>query len=87
MKKKIKNKKNDLKKWFNKFKTETPIILRRIKKKTWFTIRLITTQALIPGLIILLALGLLGVTITVLNYLGSVSLYFIIEEVKNLIKR
>lgn len=44
--------------------------------------KIIMLNALIPALIIMMALTLLGFEINIMNYAASVCLYFIIEEIK-----
>jgi phosphoribosylformylglycinamidine (FGAM) synthase-like enzyme len=44
--------------------------------------KIIMLNALIPALIIMMALTLLGFEINIMNYAASVCLYFITEEIK-----
>ena len=71
---------------FTEKAAEQRIMFKAWTQKVWILTELITKSVLIPALIILLVLTLLGYAITIMNYLGSVSLYFVIEEIKEFIK-
>ncbi len=62
------------------------IIVKAAIEKLFIFSKVVTQNVLIPALVILLSLTLIGYAINIMNYIASICLYFIIEEIKHFIK-